>query len=197
MPTTPAGQNAERYVWQIRVELLDVVPHVWRRLIIPYDITLPNLHRILQAAFGWDDSHLHQFTIHGVHYAVPDPDPEPFVRQPPKDERRVVLYKIATPAIRAFDYLYDFGDTWHHLVIIENHHPERSDARHVLRCLDGANAAPPEDVGGHPVYARFLEAIADPEHREHDSLLEWIGGTFDPSHFSVDEINRALAQLKV
>ena len=195
MPTKRVRPTTDRYLWQIRVELLDIVPHVWRRLIIPYDITLPNLHRVLQAAFAWDDCHLHQFTFHGVNYAVPDPDPDPFVRHPPKDERRVVLHKVATPAVRAFDYLYDFGDHWHHLAIIESHRPQRSDALHVLRCVDGANAAPPEDVGGLSGYARFLEAIADRDHPEHASLLEWVGGTFEPSSFSIAEINRALAKL--
>ena len=47
MPTKRVRPTTDRYVWQIRVELLDIVPHVWRRLIIPYDITLPNLHRVL------------------------------------------------------------------------------------------------------------------------------------------------------
>ena len=195
MSARATKRSAERYVWQIKVELLDVAPTIWRRLIIPYDVKLPDLHRVLQTAFGWSNCHLHQFTIHGIDYAEPDPDS--FDRHPPKDERRVQLCKAAPPAVRSFDYLYDFGDHWHHVAIIEHHHPERSDALHLVQCIDGANAAPPEDVGGHPGYAEFRKAIADPAHREHRSLLEWVGGAFDSTRFEIAKVNRALAKLAV
>jgi Plasmid pRiA4b ORF-3-like protein len=63
-------------------------------------------------------------------------------------------------------------------------------------CIGGENACPPEDVGGPPGYEAFLEALADPkhpEHPEHRDLKEWIGGSFDPTAFSVDEVNERLS----
>jgi hypothetical protein len=54
---------------------------------------------------------------------------------------------------------------------------------------------PPEDIGGTPGYAEFLEAIADPNHEQHAELSEWSGGNFDPAHLSMDDINQALAEL--
>ena len=60
--------------WQLRIELLDVAPTVWRRLIVPETIKLPKLDRAIQTAFGWTNSHLHEFIIGGVEYAHPDPD---------------------------------------------------------------------------------------------------------------------------
>jgi hypothetical protein len=50
-------------------------------------------------------------------------------------------------------------------------------------CVEGARACPPEDVGGVWGYQEFLEAITDPEHEDHDGLLEWAGGSFDPEAF--------------
>jgi hypothetical protein len=50
-------------------------------------------------------------------------------------------------------------------------------------CVEGARACPPEDVGGVWGYEEFLEAIADPEHEDHDELQEWAGGSFDPEAF--------------
>lgn len=44
-------------------------------------------------------------------------------------------------------------------------------------------------MGGIFNYAEFLEAIADPEHEEHDSCLTWIGGEFDPEAFDLKETN--------
>ena len=59
-------------------------------------------------------------------------------------------------------------------------------------CIAGARAAPPDDVGGAPGYAEFLSAIQDPKHEEHDSMLTWIGGAFDPEGFDLNAINRTL-----
>ena len=59
-------------------------------------------------------------------------------------------------------------------------------------CIDGQNACPPEDVGGIPGYAHFLEAITDPAHEEHDSYLDWVGGSFDPAEFDLGAANAAV-----
>ena len=42
----------------------------------------------------------------------------------------------------------------------------------------------------------FCEAIQNPKHPEHKSMLEWIGGGFDPAEFNLEEINHALKQIK-
>jgi hypothetical protein len=63
------------------------------------------------------------------------------------------------------------------------------------RCTAGKRACPPEDCGGVWGYADFLEAIADPEHEQHEELLEWVGGEFDPEQFDVAEANAALRLL--
>src|SRR5262249_49485333 len=99
---------------QLRVELLEITPAIWRRIIVPESITLPRLHRVLQTSMGWTNSHLHEFIISGVKYSTPDPDwsEEPNRR----DERGVVLCKALGTDARCFDYIYDFGDDWHHVV---------------------------------------------------------------------------------
>ena len=110
------------WVWQLRIELLDAQPLVWRRLLVPADITLPKLDRVIQTALGWTNSHLHEFVINGTHYAVLDPD---WVDDLPHvDERRVVLHEALGMGTRCFDYVYDFGDDWHHLVLVEDLYPD-------------------------------------------------------------------------
>jgi hypothetical protein len=44
-------------------------------------------------------------------------------------------------------------------------------------------------------YADFLEAIHDPKHPEHDEMLEWVGGEFDPDAFDLEEVNTELQSL--
>jgi Plasmid pRiA4b ORF-3-like protein len=77
--------------WQLRVELLEIAPVIWRRIIVPESITLPRLHRVLQASLGWTNSHLHEFIINGVRYSEPDPDGSEELHQ--VDERRMILHR--------------------------------------------------------------------------------------------------------
>jgi hypothetical protein len=44
-------------------------------------------------------------------------------------------------------------------------------------------------------YADFLAAISDSAHPEHEAMLEWYGGAFDPEAFSLEAVNQALAHL--
>ena len=56
---------------------------------------------------------------------------------------------------------------------------------------------PPEDVGGAPGYADFLEAILDPNHPEHLAMREWCGEDFEPGCFDLSGVNERLERLKV
>jgi len=181
-------------VWQLRIELLDVTSAVWRRFLVPSDIRLPALHCAFQAALGWTNSHLHAFIINGVHYAEPDPEGIEEIEQ--QDERPVVLTEALGGESRSFDYLYDFGDGWSHVAIVENMFMQSRPGRGV-QCRAGEHACPPEDVGGPPGYADFLAAIADPGHPEHENLLAWCGGGFDPARFDLAAVNRELARIRI
>ncbi len=180
-------------IYQLRIELLDVEPAIWRRFLVPAAIKLPKLHVVLLWTMGWGGGHLHEFVIGHNHYGVPDPDFDtpPLVQR----EDRVTL-ATALGTRKYFTYLYDFGDGWEHRVTVEKILPPDSGLKSPI-CLDGANACPPEDVGGPPGYADFLQAINDPAHEEHDTMLKWCGGSFDPSDFRLDDINATLGQIKL
>lgn len=87
------------------------------------------------------------------------------------------------------------GDSWEHEVLVEKVLPADPQVRYPV-CLTGKRACPPEDCGGVGGYALFLEAIQDPEHPEHEALLEWVGGEFDSEVFDVDAVNRMLSQVR-
>ncbi len=81
-----------------------------------------------------------------------------------------------------FEYEYDFGDSWSHDVLFEGCLQADPGCRYPL-CLEGERACPPEDVGGTRGYLDFLEALADPDHEEHDTFRRWVGRRFDPESF--------------
>jgi hypothetical protein len=180
-------------IYQLHIELQDIAPAIWRRLLVPGGIKLDALHRVLQAAMGWTDSHLHSFAIAGKKYGIPDPDwPEMKL----VDERRTMLASCLSASVTDFTYEYDFGDRWEHTIRVERTLPIE-DTRSYPLCIAGANACPPEDVGGTPGYLDFLQAITDPLHPEHADMLRWCGGAFDPRGFDLNSVNAALRRLKI
>ena len=178
-------------IYQIKVTLKSSKPPIWRRIQVPCNITLEEMHRILQAVMGWWDYHLHQFIVGRTYYGVSSSDYADFMDI--RDESQARLNQIADEGSR-FVYEYDFGDSWEHVLLVEKVlEPEPGQEYPV--CIKGKRARPPEDVGGIWGYGTFLEAIRDPGHSEHDSYLEWVGGEFDPEAFDLDEINAALRAL--
>jgi Plasmid pRiA4b ORF-3-like protein len=178
----------------LHVELDEMPEPVWRRLTVPATASLQDLAGALLKAFDWDGYHLWAFwedePWHGRSYMDP--------KQMDGDEEDAV----PAPTVRVSDalgkpgdelvWVYDFGDDWTHLVRLEALTDDGIDR---ITCVDGLNAAPPEDCGGSLGYADLIEALADPEHEEHDGLLDWLGAPFDQYAFDRDHLNRRLRRM--
>ena len=179
-------------ILQIRIELLDWRPEsqpgIWRRIEIEAGCSFWDLHVAIQNAMGWTDSHLHMFRFE-------DPERPPrflglthddeLGMEPGWQHKVMDLLSIQSPRVV---YEYDLGDSWEHEVVLEDVLPGDGERDSYPRCVGGARACPPEDVGGVSGYENFLQAIADPEHEEHESLLKWVGGGFDPERFEAASV---------
>ena len=183
-------QSKNKSVYQLKIMLKDFRPPIWRRVQVNSDITLGKLHQIIQAAMGWTNSHLHGFSIGGVEYGQPLPELDLEI----KNEQRIKLNKVVTGDKQKFFYTYDMGDSWEHEILVEKVLPHDPLVRYPV-CTAGKRACPPEDCGGVWGYADFLEAITQPDHPEHESMLEWVGGAFDPDAFILSEVNQLLQQI--
>jgi hypothetical protein len=188
MPTKLKTQDASS-IYQIKVTLTGIKPPIWRRIEVPGQITLFKLHVVLQVVMGWTNSHLHQFIIDKTYYGEPDPEFDDWI-----DENRVKLSQLPLEEKSKFIYEYDFGDSWKHELRIEKI-LQVSDVKKAPICLKGSRACPPEDIGGIWGYEDFLEAIQDPNHPEHEDMMEWVGGQYDPEAFDVDEVNQYLKKF--
>jgi hypothetical protein len=179
---------------QIKVTLMDTDPPVWRRLLVPTTLRLDRLDRIIQAAMGWTNSHLHMFIHPTGHYGTPDLD------FPMHDERKATFRDLAAREGDTFGYEYDFGDSWTHEVLLEKLEPAEPTGRYPA-CIDGAGACPPEDCGGTTGYQELLDALADPHHPGHHELRRWLdleqGADFDPVRFGPADANRRIATVMI
>jgi hypothetical protein len=180
-------------IYQLKVTLDESKPPIWRRLLVPGDVTLEKLHYIIQVAMGWTNSHLHQFIVGELYFGEPHPDYYDDIQM--NDERRFRLKRITKNEGFQFCYEYDFGDSWKHTLLVEKI-TDPEPGQRVPVCIAGERACPPEDVGGVWGYEMFLEAIGDPDHAEHEMYLEWIGGEFDPEEFDLEKTNEILQELR-
>jgi len=191
---SPSGALAP--VYQLKITLKYISPPVWRRVLVKRNNTLAKLHTIIQTVMGWYNCHLHQFeTSEGLEYGVPDPEEDAFWGHGPLDERKVKLDQVLTAEKERLRYLYDFGDSWTHDILLEKLLPIEKE-QHYPMCITGRRAVPPEDVGGVPGYANCLAALADPLHEEHALYVKWIGRDFNPEAFDLVGINEALRQIR-
>lgn len=179
-------------VFQFKITLLDVKPAIWRRIQITDSSTFWDFHVAIQNVMGWTDSHLHKFSVKDASTLMKEsigiPDDKEFSEYLMLAgwEVKIIDY-ITSSHNKKFSYLYDFGDSWEHEIEFEGEYEKLATTKYP-KCIDGARACPPEDVGGTPGYERFLEAIKDPHHEEHEELLEWVDGKFDPEKFDAKKV---------
>jgi hypothetical protein len=293
----PRRVGPEPAVYQLHISLDGIKPLIWRRVLVPAEITLDWLDAIVQRVLSWDNEHMHEFKRGKQRWAPPDPNPmmpiplvigpdlssdeievEPLdaetfaalrsiepttpsqdvilpaglpdlsspetraeivaaigeenaaemievlqanpqllqmaiealsqnlspldmlmlaVDEGPtaNDEAEAVLRNVLPRVRMKLQYLYDFGDSWQHTILLEQRLQPEQGQRYPV-CVDGARAAPPEDSGGIWRYPEFCEAMTNPKHPEHADMREWYGKKFDPEAFSADAVNRRLAQLR-
>lgn len=194
-PTLPPAPDRPRR-YRVRVDLDGARPPIWRRLELASDLTLAELHEVLQTAMGWTDSHLHHFLAG----AKRDYTVLPFLTDFDEEEgdegineRDVRLDQVLVDVGDRVHYEYDFGDGWEHTLRLEKVEAEDAAAPRA-RVLGGRRACPPEDCGGIGGYEQLLDALAsgagDDEHRH--ELLQWLGDDWDPTEFSAEDTDELL-----
>jgi Plasmid pRiA4b ORF-3-like protein len=179
--------------------LRGISPQIWRRLLVPSDTTIAQLHEVLQVAFGWEDMHLHRFEIRGREYGLSREGGVFF------DSRKVRIGDLKLRRMERFTYEYDFGDSWVHDIRIEATLSIDPAKRYPV-CVGGKCSAPPEDCGGPGAFMESrwqYEAMGTGESREElEGLIddideeEWeIARRYHPSRFDRRAINQTLTAL--
>jgi hypothetical protein len=187
-------------VYQFKITLEYVKPMVWRRIQIPSCSSFWDLHCAITDSLGWLDYHLHQFKVSNPKTQEIEilgiPDNEGFDDMPvtlPEWTKKVSEY--LTKDNPSVTYEYDFGDSWDHQIVLEEILPKEKGVRYP-RCIGGENACPPEDCGGSTGYERFKKSIAYHNSPDHDEMLQWVGGWFDPAWFDINLVQFADPKLR-
>ena len=180
-------------VARLKIQLDEWQPIIWRRIEIPLTASLKALHDAIQAAMPFLDYHLFEFTIGDRRYGIPDPEWDTLGHKT-YAAKNTKLSKLIENGMTTLSYTYDFGDNWQHTITIEAVSAADPMAEYP-RYIDGDGCAPPEDVGGLTGFENFLEAMADPDHEEHDAVKTWYGALFKPEILDEEAIRIRMAKL--
>ncbi len=180
---------------RLRVEIDEVTPGVVRRIEVPLDIQLDDLHFVLQIAIGWQNCHPFEFRLDSDGEArrwglVDRDDPE----SSPLPAEHATLADLLAYGQQAFHYDYVYGEDWAHSVELETIAPAEADV-HYPRLIEAAGRCPPADIGGAMGYETFLRAISDPLHLNHEGFREWEDPDFDPHVVDEAALRANLANL--
>ena len=182
-------------IYQFRVELLDIEPAIWRRIQVPAEYSFWDLHVAIQDAMGWLDYHLHLFRMKKprgrkvIAIGIPDQDFDKDVLP----GWRVPISEYFSEPGAAAEYTYDFGDDWHHRILLEGVLLREPSVAYPV-CTAGERACPPEDCGSIPGYLRLLEVLSNPDDEEYDDMNAWLEGhaknyfPYRPEHFDPAEV---------
>ncbi len=185
-PIKPNRKNQRRSelpfekVLQFIIELDGVEPVVWRRIFVPETYFWSDLHPIFQAAVGWGMEHEYEFVLEEKNGHSVDEDFN--------GESRIL---DTLKGGESFEYVYDPEDQWRHTVTLEAIVPKNKLMQYPV-CVGGENACPPEECGGPKGYADLLECMEDPNSEDHENVMEWVGGFFDPTGFDANYVNQEL-----
>jgi len=179
-------------IYQFKITLKDIKPLIWRRIQVPKKYTFWDLHVAIQDAMGWYDCHLHEFEIVNpltgkkIIIGIPNED-EDFANYKTLPGWKQKINDYFFKENQSANYIYDLGDYWEHKITLEKKLLKENNITYP-RCIKGKRACPPEDCGGSYGYENFSEIIRNPDDEQHEEMLEWLGGEFDPEHFDPREV---------
>ena len=178
-------------VYQFKIVLHGLRPEIWRRIQVPKSYSFWDLHVAIQDAMGWQDAHLHEFkmadpgskTLFTIGLADDDYNgPAESLLKNFLEDHKVAIRDWFTPENNQASYLYDFGDSWEHTVVLEEILPSQLRMSYPI-CIAGEQACPPEDCGGISGYQELLKALDNPRHPDHRQMKDWVGGELKPDFF--------------
>ncbi len=142
-------------IYKLRIWLNDITPRIVRRVEVPANMSLVELHGVIQIVMGWKSAHLFQFKVGSDYFGLVDPD---FDDGYLKDCTKLSLEDLGLAEKASFLYQYDFGDGWDHDIRIEK--ISASDPQKTYPyCVSGKRACPPEDSGGPYFYQQAVEQV--------------------------------------
>lgn len=189
--------NSHSTVYQFRIQIKGIKkPPVWRQVIVPADFSFYEFHLLIQSVFGWDDSHLFEFSPRGIgsYPAITTNYGEDLEFDGETIEaEEMLLSELFEAEKQKIIYTYDFGDNWEHQITLEK---ILKNTMPYVDCIAGKGKCPPEDCGGIWGYERMKEVMTNKDDPEYNEFIEWLGleegAEWDANEFDLEEVKQGL-----
>lgn len=201
-------------LYRLRISLNGTQPAIWREFVVPSDISLVNLHVVIQTVMGWTNSHLHMFRKNGVEYTFRYQSDNFWDEEDNVDYSGMKISDLITDCGNSVEYLYDYGDNWKHTIellevitdiavwaeasgvaAVGDGNTDTGNGPFFLKCLAGERRCPAEDSGGTHGYHEMLKILKNPAHSEYKDIVTWLGENFNPNYFNLQEVNTMLTRF--
>ncbi|MGM9868689.1 MAG: plasmid pRiA4b ORF-3 family protein [Sodaliphilus sp.] len=185
VPEIELDPEWEPQKYTLRVELKDLKPPIWRKIVVPSNLKLESLAHVILKAMGWEMSHLHQFIHDGEFYILPEDGNEDALDFNSLDSRDYYIADLLSKIGKKCLFVYDFGDSWSHVITLQKvEEYAEGESRTRVSLIGGKRACPIEDVGGTWGYQGYVEALNNPNTEEAKELIDWYGH-HDPEAFDL------------
>ncbi|EOR24941.1 Plasmid pRiA4b ORF-3-like protein [Clostridium sartagoforme AAU1] len=180
--------------YKTKIELIDSIPLIYRKVIVPSGITFEMLHYIIQFSMGWQNIYLYDFNIKEENLRITSDkktiseyefysklklnnrnDPYGFIKDMLKIKymhSKEVYIDDYLNKENKIEYIYDFGDYWKHNITLEEVIEDY--IYDYPKCIEAEGNCPPEDIGGIEGYTEFLKIINDKTHPEYENMLSLV-----------------------
>ena len=178
-------------VIRFKISLQDSKPLIWRRFQVSDRYRFDQFHQVIQIVMGWENSHLHKFECKGTVYEMMMPQLMDAYEEG-EDETKYDLRNAKLKKGNKIKYLYDYGDSWKHTILVED--IVDGDLK-VPICLKGENACPLEDSGGIWGYMEKVRVMNDPNNPEREFWDDVILERYNYKRFDLEKLNKELQKF--
>ena len=185
------SRKIQRYT--LRITLKDAPVPIWRRVVVPSNITLRHLSELLIELMGWLGGHLNQFEK-GHRFFQPAPQIESDDFYDCEEQERYTIAQLLEKVGQSCNWEYDFGDSWQHEIKLSGVAEYQPWEEYLIEFKAGEGNCPPEDCGGVWGYEELL-ALHEKRKagkrltKDEKGRLEWydIDEDYDPHFLDLEE----------
>lgn len=181
--------------YQLKIQIQDSHPPIWRRLIVPAGLSFSQLSIVLNEAMGWCGYHLSSFEFFHqkirIEEKIEEYDAWGWDEYDLLEAGETLIDEFLDDE-KWFTYIYDFGDYWKHRVTIEKVLTDYE--KNYAQIIKYKEDTPYEDCGGIYGYYELLEILDEPKHPEYEQMKEWTENHFTEK-FDLERVNGRLKEL--